>query len=197
MLTQKLHSEALARKRKEEKKRKERKGVCERSCSWARAASGAVVHSSSSSSWQKQRVSFCLMKLVDNFTIQTSEVAVQHLPHLVQLCQRQVVGEQLYRECVKGFIILQSWSSKIRIRWEKQKVGFNLCVGGTFSIGESFDRQVIGFFCCKVKAAAYCVIVSEINEIGEKRGASAKLEIQHHLSLAICCIRPKAPGRVK
>ena len=56
MLTQKLHSEALARKRKEEKKRKERKGVCERSCSWARAASGAVVHSSSSSSWQKQRV---------------------------------------------------------------------------------------------------------------------------------------------
>ena len=67
-------------------------------------------------------------------------------------------------------------------------------MGGTFSIGESFDRQVIGFFCCKVKAAAYCVIVSEINEIGEKRGASAKLEIQHHLSLAICCIRPKAPG---
>ena len=49
-------------------------------------------------------VSFYLMRLVDNFTIQTSEVAVQHLPHLVQLCQRQVVGEQLYRECVKGFI---------------------------------------------------------------------------------------------
>ena len=44
------------------------------------------------------------MRLVDNFTIQTSELAVQHLPHLVQLCQRQVVGEQLYRECVRGFI---------------------------------------------------------------------------------------------
>ena len=40
-------------------------------------------------------------------------------------------------------------------------------LGATFSIDESFDRQVIGFFCCKVKAAAYCAIVSEINGIGE------------------------------
>ena len=92
---QKLHSEALARKRKEEKKRKERKGVCERSCSWARAASGAVVHSSSSSSWQKQRV-LALTWWGWWTTLQYRQMRrLFSIFHLVQLCQRQVVGEQL------------------------------------------------------------------------------------------------------